>query len=192
VSGVQAHVDRWMRGCRRPIGPCLPICLIATVAIAGCGGDSKAQLATSTPAATVSAEPTTTPASSETLSPSPGKMISSAELICKRLDTELKSARTTVTSFRALALPARSLATLEDQAIRELDALRAPARIVGDWREMMVYRRTVAANLREIARAAQHEERGVVESASISTASAERGLLATARRAGFKYCSRIS
>ncbi len=173
------------------MGRWLPIGLIATVAIAGCGGSSKAKPITSASATTVSAGPTTAPASSEALSPSPGNMISSAERICKRLDTELKAASATVTSFRALAVTASRLATLEDQAISELDVLKAPARIAEDWREMMAYRRTVASNLPEIARAAQHEERGVVKAASSSVTSAERGLLATATRAGFKYCSHV-
>jgi hypothetical protein len=156
----------------------------AVLVIAGCGGSGSSQ-----PSASATAE---APAANTTPSlPANAELITKAEAICSRLNKAIAPATPGRLDPREIAAGAPANAALERTAVRELSRLKAPAKMAADWRKIIAYRRTLAAELSKLARAAKAGDTAGITALAASKKRMHQQLSALATRDGFKACARI-
>ena len=154
--------------------------IAAMLAVAGCGGSSKAQ-----PSGSVTeSRPTKESAGANGL-------IAKADAICRRLNVELAATASTGSEAHQLALSAPRHAALERHALAQLGKLAVPASLARDWRQILAYRQTLAEELVKLARYAKTNDTRAIQALGASKKRVHQKLTELATRDGFKDCSTI-
>jgi len=161
--------------------------LLAAVVLAGCGSSSKEKASSTSTGATSSSTTTATTTTTSASTP-----VATAEAICTRVNDKIALEHKTVKTLRELAVAASNLALTEQTGLNELTKLEVPAAIAHEWRQILVYRRTLVDNLNKLSVEAQHNEIAKFHIVNASTSTAEHGLLAVGTQAGLKECARAS
>jgi hypothetical protein len=166
--------------------------LAVAIATAGCGGGSG------TTASSQNSPASNSPASSSVTSTAPHPpsvasehLIASADQICQRLNTKLAASKPARQSIAELARVTPEHEALEQKAITELSKLTPPAAIALAWRKLVADRRTLANELLKLALDAQLKDVAGIRTLGVSKERAHKELLAVAKSAGFKACSRV-
>jgi hypothetical protein len=128
-----------------------------------------------------------TPASSLSSS----AFIARADAICRRLNAEIAKAKSKNTSLSEIARVAPSNAALEQAAVGELAGLTPPASIAREWRQIVAYRRTLAAELLTLGKDAKAKDSAGVQALAESKKSVHKKLSALGTKAGFKDCPQV-
>lgn len=191
------------RSRRKPVGAAaLSLLTVAALAAAtGCGGSSEVT-ATSRGPSTVSSIPSTVKAAAPTKSPSTttasppsqhsaatAPFVASADAICKRFNARLGASKPTGTDARGLASNALVHARLEQETVTQLNKLTPPSPLAGDWRQIVAYKQTLAAELVELSRARGTNDTAGIKSLAASKRRNHLKLFELASRDGFKECS---
>jgi len=126
----------------------------AIESLLGCGGQTTGSVPVRTSIAGVpEAEVVNTGRPGKPLSRA--SLITTADRICKRLDFELASSKPRSGALSEIARLAPARAALELKAVAQLNRLVPPTPLAGAWRQIIAYRRTLATQLAELARAAK-------------------------------------
>jgi hypothetical protein len=119
------------------------------------------------------------------------QLIAKADTICKRLDKEIADASPVGLEPRKIAAVAPPHVAAERVALKELGMLKAPAAMAGDWRQIIAYRRTLAAELAKLGSAARAGDLTTIIALAGSKLHEHKLLSALATRDGFKDCSKV-
>jgi hypothetical protein len=156
----------------------LTLILIATVlVVAGCGGASG-------DSASIASAPLGESSTQAIL-------ITRADVICKRLNVKIASAKPKNQGIREIARLSPIHARLEQAAVAELDKLTPPSAIATSWRRIIAYRRALAEELVKLGRYAQANNVSAVRALAASKRRTHKRLLTLALRTGFKACSLV-
>lgn len=118
-------------------------------------------------------------------------MIASADQICKRLNAELEAVKPASTSAREIVRVVPGRAVSEQKAVSELTKLAPPASLMNDWKLILGYRRTLAAELDTLVEAAKHKDAAKIKALAASKQRVRGSLRTTAKHAGFKACGQV-
>jgi hypothetical protein len=171
--------------------PLIAMALATTALIVGgCGSSSKSS-SQKTPEGQAVGSGKTTPAAQTQPGPVMGpaaRLISSADLICARLNARRASNRIASTAdyIRVTA----ELSSHEREAIAEMVKFTPPASLATPWKQMLANYRTLAANIATIS----HEiatKHGAVSKLVTASIALQKRTATIARRAGFKDCGQI-
>jgi hypothetical protein len=146
------------------------ICLAAVLSLWGCGSD-----ATGSGAASVS--------------PAEASLIGKAEVVCNRVNREIKVAEKPGIDLPLIARLSPLHAAAELRGLHELEALTAPSSLEGAWRRMLAYRQTLVNELIEFGHDAKAGNLVAIRELSKSKEHVHLELLALARRRGFRACA---
>jgi hypothetical protein len=175
--------------------------LMATMSLtAGCGssstGGSAPIHAGSTDATSTSGVKTNSAAvassSSGLVKPlSSSQLIASADAICVRLSRELAAAKDTIQSQADIIRIAPHRAASEQTAVEELSKLTPPAAMARGYRQMVVFRRTLAEDITKLGVDAETKNVRSEDAIFTSSASLQAQMRATAESNGFKDCAHL-
>jgi hypothetical protein len=161
---------------------------LAAIALAGCGGSGDSA-SSSTFAA--NAGESTSSAGSSGSSALGSQLVTSADAICKRLNAELALDEPKSLSTREVARYAPQRAAEERAAVAKLSRLTPPPAGAHEWAQILSYRRTLAAELALLGRAAQTKNIKAMNTLANTKKRVHEELLAVAKHAGFKYCQQV-
>jgi hypothetical protein len=163
---------------------------LAMLAIAGCGGSSKAKPSDTSPASNAAA-PHAGPPSYAIPSGTPltlPKLIVSADAICERHNITRSAAKTVIETSSELKRVGLQRAVVEQAALVELSKLVPPISIESQWQQFLGYRRVLVDSLRKVSKGATRDG---VHNVLASVNGAQASMLSTARRVGLNGCSRL-
>lgn len=147
--------------------------MATTLAASGCGGSSASQRLTR------------------------GELIAKADAICNRAKAKRASVKITtqqkITKQQETGRAMSQVAAYEHAAAAELAKLTPPTSMAGDWNQIVAATQTLAA---DIVRVSEYAKANRLKAASglifPAIGEAERQIVTTARRNGFKDCARIA
>jgi hypothetical protein len=156
------------------------LALVACLAtIAGCGGGSSTS---GTQAKTTATIPST---------PANAQFIGQADSICRRLNTELAAVQPkSKTLAEILRVVPRNLA-LERTGLTELEKLAPPSSLEDNWRQMLGYRRTLAAELAQFVSIAKQNDIAALKALGAKKERVHASLDKTGKASGFKDCATL-
>lgn len=151
----------------------VPIAVVVALAVAGCGSSSKSGNA---------------------------KFVAEADPICKQTLAERTTANSEVSkvssstakTLAVLARVAPPVAVDEHQAIARLQALKPPASLSTDWRQMLAGIEVLANDATQIGEHARAHDYKAIVSLTASGRKVRETLIPIASRDGFTYCGRTS
>jgi hypothetical protein len=153
--------------------------------VGGCGGSGKATKvngsaagAAATPESAGSGRP-----------PAAGRLIASADVICRRFNEQLAKAAISGSSDIAREAP-RNAAT-ELRAVDALSKLTPPASLASDWAQMIAYRRTLAQELGTLVRDVKAGDTAGMRALGASKKRVRQKLTQLAAHDGFKDCASV-
>lgn len=165
--------------------PSLLLLLLALAGLltAGCGGGSngggsKARATASATTHTTAADPS-------------ARFVAGADRLCAQVDAPINKVKAKNASAREIERVVPQHAAVELAAVRALSKLTPPPALAGPWRQILAYRRTLAAELSELVKAATRNDKAAVRALAASKLTAHKRLLQTAARAGFKSCGKV-
>lgn len=126
--------------------------------------------------------------SSSTLSRS--QLISQADVICKRVNEKLADVNSKLTSQQAFASIAPELAAFERQELSKLEALKPPASMSSDWRQILASTRTLTDTTAQLGVAAKKNDLKSAQQLANQNKKAQESLVSITTRDGFKECSK--
>jgi hypothetical protein len=152
-----------------------PIAVVVALAVAGCGSSSSSKSGNA-------------------------KFVAEADPICehtlaKRTTANSEVSKVSTSTAKTLAVLARvapPVAAEEHQAIAQLRALKAPASLNSDWRQLLAGMEVLANDATQIGAHAKASEYKAVLSLTASGRKVREGLIPIAARDGFAYCGRTS
>jgi hypothetical protein len=118
-------------------------------------------------------------------------VITRADAICRRLNSELVANLPKHYSMGAVASISPRNAALERGVVSELAKLEPPASIAGEWRQVIAYRSELANALTQVALAAKARNTAAVKRLGVSKARVRKQLLAVGEHVGFRACQEI-
>jgi hypothetical protein len=185
---------RWHKGRELAAGRAAAATVATTaLAVAGCGGSGKAPPSVSPKRAAGPAtahqhhaQPRRT---SESLARS--HLIAKAIAICRRVNLEVTASPHRVDT-RKIASGARRNAAIERRAVGELARLPPVESLVDDWKRLVAYRQTLAAQLVELAQYAEAGDTHAIQTLAASKARVHQELSKLASRDGFGECADVS
>jgi hypothetical protein len=153
-----------------------------TLAASGCGGTTKSSSQAAPPAQAESHTQTGPLTRTE--------LIAKADAICSRVNAQLASTAIRSTHDYARLLP--QVAAYEQTELAELGKLTPPASMASDWQQILASTRTLAGDTAKIAEYAKSNNLKAARALLTTATTAQQQMLATAKRNGFKDCSRLS
>jgi hypothetical protein len=156
--------------------------------VGGCGGSSATAGSSSTSVGTTSAQRSDPSRGGGAVAGS--TQLAVAEAICNRVNTSIAASKPANASLPEIARIVPRNAAIERRAAAELTKLRPPASIARDWRLVLGYRRTLAAELGTLVSDARRQDLAAIKVLSAAKRRVHQELLATASRAGLKECGR--
>jgi hypothetical protein len=160
---------------------------VAAVAIAGCGGGTG----TNTAGTSASTSAASTTGSTQTTTEGQPAAVTQANAICQRLNKQIESEgeiKATITEIERY-VPRHIIA--ERQVVRELQALRPPARLAAVWRRLIGYRQTLAAELSQLERAAKANDTRAINALASSKKRVHSRLRTLAEKHELAACGQI-
>jgi hypothetical protein len=137
----------------RSLGVSVAIGFVALLAV-GCGESSRLTSASHS-AAPPQSRPADAVAKQSATRHGTSDFVAAAQSICRRLSREITDPTGTVLNAQALAILAPRHAALERKAVEELSRLRPPRSMSESWPRILAARRTLAAELVSLGRAAK-------------------------------------
>lgn len=114
-----------------------------------------------------------------------------AEAACLKLNAEIASEPVKSSGNRSIAHFAPKNKLLEEQALRELRALKAPIKSHRAWSQTLALREELARELGELGNAAKRNDSRSVHELVAQKASTHAKLSRTAGQAGLKQCAHV-
>ena len=162
--------------------------LVATLAIAalalaatGCGGSASSASSSSS---------ASTPTNQPTGEAQPPAVLAQANHICERVNREFDAERPSSAKISEITRVTPHRAAVEMQAVRELGALTPPAQLAGDFRRVVAYRRMLALELAQLARAAKAKNTHAIHALAASKKRVHAKLRALAQQVGLAACGK--
>jgi hypothetical protein len=171
----------------------LPVlAFVATMFIAsGCGSSKNASSSTSARSTSTSASTGSATSDGSGPSLSTAQLVSKAEAICSRLNSELAGAKDVFSDLQGIARIAPRRAALEQAATTELSNLVPPASLTSDYQRLIVARRRFAEGLTKIGEAAAANNTQTTHAAFVSSTKAAAEITTVAERHGLKACAQV-
>jgi len=152
---------------------------VVALATAGCGSGSGA--AGSSEAFAGAGVPARSPAGR--------RFAADTAVICQRLNAELKASKSATQSVHEIERLALPHAKLELVALKELSALKPPATLAADWRHLVLFRRSLAEQLVDLAKYARADDAVAIRALGVEKARVHRELRTLGERDGWEACS---
>jgi hypothetical protein len=177
----------------------LPLSLLATIAfaVAGCGSGSSQTASTSpgsTNPGTTSVSTTNTTATVAVASGTPlsrTQIISRADAICRRLNAELDTAKSKISTQADIVHIAPQRAALEQSTLVLLSKLTPPASMAHDYQQILTDRQVLIEDLTKLGQDAAANNLSAEQPVFSSSAAVVSQLAVTGQRDGFKYCKQV-
>jgi hypothetical protein len=166
---------------------------VLALSIAGCGGGSSTAAPAGSSASgsgTAAANVRRTPSSSDPAL-SKSQLVARADTICKRLNAEIVARETPGASVQEVIRVVPGNASLEQEALKQLAKLSAPASLSRDWQQILAGRRTLATQLLALVQDAKHDDVRAMQALSAQKKRVHGTLRAVATRDGFRDCSEV-
>jgi hypothetical protein len=150
----------------------VPIAIVIATAVAGCGSSTSGN----------------------------AKFVAEADPICKQTLAKRSTANAEVSKVSSstakilavLARVAPPVAAEDHHAITRLQALKAPASLSTDWRQLLAGMEVLANDATQIGEHAKTHDYGAIVSLTASGNKVREGLIPIAAHDGFAYCGRTS
>ncbi len=154
--------------------------LATALATAGCGGSSGDSGSTGAPLA--SSPPVQ-------LTPVQAAFFARAEPICARLNSAIAKVKPNGSGVSEIAKVTPARAALEQRTTSELSKLAPPASLARVWRQIVAYRRALAAELVTLVHYAKANDTSSIQALAASKKKLHEQLHAVAARSGFSECA---
>jgi hypothetical protein len=119
----------------------------------------------------------------------PASFVQTTNAICSRMNSEFEAHKPKSDALQEIARLSPGRAALERRTVAELGKLAPPARLAGDWRRILGYRRTLAEELQRLGAAAKQGDKGAVAALSVSKKREHEILHQEALRHGLLGCA---
>jgi hypothetical protein len=119
------------------------------------------------------------------------RFIARADLICRRVLTQLNRHKLANASFGELARATPPRVAIENQGLSDLSRLQPPATLAADWHQMLGYMRSLANELDALGKAGGARDRSAIRKLVASKARLHGQLRTAAKRAGFSDCQQV-
>jgi hypothetical protein len=154
---------------------CLSLALAAIALVAaGCGGSSPGS-ASATPASARGAS----------------SHFASAETICRRVNSELAASTPANSSKQESVRVITRHAAIERKGVDELSRLTAPASVGAHWQTILGYRRTLVADLSDLAQKTASGDTAEIKVLASAKSRTHKSLLTAGAAAGLKSCALV-
>jgi hypothetical protein len=152
---------------------------LAGLVAGGCGGGSGASRATTSAAR---------PAAG---SGPAAQLIARADPMCARLNEQIARTGAKRASAREIERVVPQHVALERASVTALERMAAPPALAGRWRQILAYRRKLAAELALLLAAARRNDTAAIKALAASKLAVHKRLAKLAAQTGFKSCGQV-
>jgi hypothetical protein len=164
---------------------------IAVLASAGCGGSSSSASPHSATASSPTSSSTAAAIPKRGPSLSKSQLLSRADAICRRVNTDLAAVKPKGETVQDIARDVPRNIVLERKSLVELESLVPPSSLASSWQQVLAERKMLLGELVKLVQAAKRNDVKALEGLVASKKQSHTALRNAAIRMELTYCSEV-